>query len=103
MPTVTFTLNLPATFEREGDMIVARFPDIDVASQGATKEEATRNLIEAAQLFIESCFERNVLDEVLKECGFTPGHAGQQPTQDHLTVPVELLLAVRNGSSNHAC
>ena len=101
MGTVTFILNLPAVFEREGDWTVAHFPDIDVASQGRTREEAERNLIEAAQLFIESCFERNVLDEVLKACGFTPGHSDDKPGRDNLTVPVE-LLAVRNGAAAHS-
>jgi predicted RNase H-like HicB family nuclease len=100
--TVMFTLNLPAVFEQEGDFVVGRFPHLDVASQGATRGEAERNLIEAAQLFIESCFERNSLDEVLKGCGFSLGHAGGQPGQDHLTVPVE-LLAARNGSSARIC
>jgi predicted RNase H-like HicB family nuclease len=97
---VTFVLTLPALFEHEGESVVARFPDIDVASQGRTKEEAVRNLIEAAQLFIESCYERNVLDEMLKSCGFVPGHADQPLGRDYLSVPVE-LLANRNGASAH--
>jgi predicted RNase H-like HicB family nuclease len=100
MPTVLLTLYLPATFEHEGPWIVGRFPDIDVTSQGKTREEAERNLVEAAQLFMESCYERDVLDEVLKQCGFTPGHADSPPGEDYLTVPVE-LLATRNGSASH--
>lgn len=95
----TFELNLPATFETEGRWIVARFPHLDVASQGTTRDEAARNLIEAAQLFIESCFERGVLDSVLKACGFEPGHAGETIGADRLTVPVE-LLAARNGAQS---
>ena len=102
MPTVQFTLCLPAVFEDEDGRVVGKFPDIDVASQGSTRAEAEGNLIEAAQLFIESCYARNVLDEVLKGCGFIPGHATDRPSKDHLTVPVE-LLAARNGSSPHAC
>lgn len=100
MATVTFILNLPAVFEQEGDWIVGRFPDIDVTGQGHTRKEAERNLIEAVQLFIESCFERNVLDEVLKASGFAPGHSKDKPGRDHLTVPVE-LLAPRNGATAH--
>lgn len=68
MATVTFTLNLPAVFEQEGDCVVASFPILDLSSQGRTRDEAARNLVEATQLFIESCYERNVLDEVLKAC-----------------------------------
>lgn len=95
-----FTLLLPAVFHEEGDWVVACFPNLDVSSQGRTREEAAGNLIEAAQLFLESCFERNVLDEVLKDCGFAITHGRPQSVPaggDHLTVPVE-LLAARNGS-----
>ena len=98
--TVTFTLNMPVVFREEFGWIVGEFPTLGVASQGRTREEAERNLIEAAQLFIESCFERNRLDEALKELGFTPGHASDRPQGDHLTVPVE-LLSQRNGSASH--
>lgn len=40
--------------EREGDVFVALCPELDVASQGTTVEEATRNLREAVELFLES-------------------------------------------------
>lgn len=103
MATATFTLILPAVFSQETDWIVASFPDLDVTSQGRTRDEAKQNLIEAAQLFIESCFERNVLEEVLKGCGFSlaRGVRAEPEKGEHLTVPVE-LLAVGNGSAAHA-
>jgi predicted RNase H-like HicB family nuclease len=39
--------------EREGDWYVALCPELDVASQGKTVEEARDNLAEAIELFIE--------------------------------------------------
>ena len=39
--------------EREGHLYVALCPELDVASQGATVEEATSNLREAVELFLE--------------------------------------------------
>lgn len=42
-----------AILEREGDLFVAHCPELDVASQGATVEEATDNLREAVELFLE--------------------------------------------------
>lgn len=99
--TVTFTLSLPAVFREEGGWVVGEFPNLSVASQGRTRDEAERNLIEAAQAFLESCFERNQLDEALKECGFVPGHATSIPSSDHLTVPFELLVG-RDGPAPHA-
>ncbi len=42
-----------AILEREGDMYVALCPELDGASQGVTVKEATANLKEAVELFLE--------------------------------------------------
>ena len=42
-----------AILEREGDGYVALCPELDVASQGNTTEEAIANLKEAVELFLE--------------------------------------------------
>ena len=47
------TLQLTALLEREDDGYVALCPELDVASQGETVEEATANLKEAVELFLE--------------------------------------------------
>jgi predicted RNase H-like HicB family nuclease len=39
---------------REGDGYVALCPELDIASQGNTVEEARRNLVEAIELFFET-------------------------------------------------
>ena len=44
---------LTAIIEREDDGFVALCPELDVASQGASIEEARVNLIEALTLFFE--------------------------------------------------
>jgi predicted RNase H-like HicB family nuclease len=43
-----------ALIEREGDGFVALCPELDVASQGDTVEQATANLREAVGLFLEA-------------------------------------------------
>jgi len=43
-----------AVIEREGEGFVALCPELDIASQGDTVEEARRNLIEAIELFLEA-------------------------------------------------
>jgi len=43
-----------AIIEREGDGFVALCPEFDIASQGASIEEARTNLIEALTLFFET-------------------------------------------------
>ena len=45
---------LTAIIEREGNGYVSLCPELDIASQGATVEEARSNLAEALQLFFEA-------------------------------------------------
>ncbi|HEV8436619.1 MAG TPA: type II toxin-antitoxin system HicB family antitoxin [Methylomirabilota bacterium] len=43
-----------AVLEKSGDVYVALCPEVDVASQGGTLEEAIANLKQAVALFLES-------------------------------------------------
>ncbi|MES2777714.1 MAG: type II toxin-antitoxin system HicB family antitoxin [Bacteroidota bacterium] len=45
--------NFTAIIEKEGDGYVALCPELDIASQGDTVEEAKINLHEAIELFFE--------------------------------------------------
>ena len=45
---------LTAIIEKEGDGYVALCPEVDVASQGVTVEQARSNLKEALELFFEA-------------------------------------------------
>ncbi len=49
MKRVMFT----AIIEREGNGYVSLCPELDIASQGDTREEARRNLTEAVEGFLE--------------------------------------------------
>ena len=44
---------LTAVVHREGDLFVADCPEVGTVSQGATIEEAVRNLQEATELYLE--------------------------------------------------
>jgi predicted RNase H-like HicB family nuclease len=48
------TQRLTAIIEREDDGFVSLCPELDIASQGATIEEARDNLVEALSLFFEA-------------------------------------------------
>jgi predicted RNase H-like HicB family nuclease len=63
MQAQTFT----AILEREGDMYVALCPELDVASQGSTVEEATANLKEAVELFLETADAEEVKQRLHNE------------------------------------
>ena len=67
-----FNMKLPLNMKKEGIWYIACCPILDIHTQGETKAKAKRNLAEAISLFFLSCFERGVLDEALKECGFRP-------------------------------
>ncbi|MDO8589134.1 MAG: type II toxin-antitoxin system HicB family antitoxin [Armatimonadota bacterium] len=45
---------LTAFIEREDDLFVALCPELDIASQGNSVEDARRNLVEAIELFFEA-------------------------------------------------
>ncbi len=48
------TQHYSALITKDGEMYVALCPDLDVASQGDSVEEARANLIEAVELFLET-------------------------------------------------
>jgi len=48
------THRLTAIIEREGDGYVSLCPELDIASQGESVEEARSNLREALELFFET-------------------------------------------------
>ena len=48
------TRQFTAIIEREGEGFVALCPELDIASQGDTIEEARANLQEALELFLET-------------------------------------------------
>jgi predicted RNase H-like HicB family nuclease len=54
------THKLMAIIEREGDGYVALCPEVDIASQGSTVEEAHANLKEALELFFETASSEEV-------------------------------------------
>jgi predicted RNase H-like HicB family nuclease len=54
MVRMSTTRRLTAIIEREEDGYVALCPEIDIASQGDTIEQARANLVEALTLFFET-------------------------------------------------
>lgn len=75
---------------------------VGVATQGTTADDAQRCLQEAVELWFESCVERGVLDQALREANFRPAAANApvrrrpataktsvlgKPFEIHLTIP----------------
>jgi len=56
-----------AIIEREGDGYVSLCPELDLASQGNTIEEARSNLAEAVELFLESASAEEIRERLHTE------------------------------------
>ena len=71
--TVSLEVNLQAYVRREtARRWIATCPLIGVVTQGRTLADAKRCLQEAVELWFESCIERGVLDQALREANFRP-------------------------------
>ena len=64
---MTQTRRLTALIERDGEMFVSLCPEIDIASQGDTIEEARSNLKEALTLFFEEAHPSEVAERLRDE------------------------------------
>jgi hypothetical protein len=102
---VTLQFKLPAKVAKRRHLFLASCPVLDVHSQGETEKEARENLVEALTVFFISCFERETLDAVLKECGFKPHRAYKRKTtsptpQTYINVLIPFFVTQR---SHHEC
>ena len=61
------TRQLTAIIEREGDSYVALCPELDIASQGDSVDEARNNLKEALELFFETASMAEVQERLHDE------------------------------------
>ena len=58
---------LTCIIERENNGFVSLCPQIDIASQGDSVEEARKNLVEAVELFFEMASPQELLTRVYSE------------------------------------
>ena len=59
---------LTAIIEREGDGYVSLCPELDIASQGQTIEDARNNLREALELFLKPHLRKRFRRDCTKRC-----------------------------------
>ena len=67
---ISIEFELPAKIRKKGAWFISSCPLLDVFSQGRTRIEAERNLVDALASFLTSCYERGTLDAVLRESNF---------------------------------
>ncbi len=61
---------LPPDERGERECWVAECPELNLATQGDTFEEAAENIKESLHEWLRFCFENETLEEALAECGF---------------------------------
>ena len=76
------TLEYTAVVWREGKSYVSKCPELGVASCGDTIEEATNNLKEAVELYIENAKELNLLEDIKDSL----------TTKEKFTANIELVI-----------
>ena len=57
-------------FWRKGSWFIAKCPELDFVSQGRTKDEAQKNLIEVIEIQFEEMSRMGTLAEYLEEAGY---------------------------------
>lgn len=60
-------LEFTAVIEKEEILYVSLCPELDIANQGVTPEEAKSNLIEALELFFETASESEISRRLYSE------------------------------------
>ncbi len=56
---------------KKGKWYIARAPELDFVTQGATADEARKNILELVEIQFEEMKEMGTLEDYLEECGFT--------------------------------
>src|SRR5437016_11226962 len=85
------------TVKKQNGCYVAHCPPLDITTQGQTEAEAKKNLIEASELFVISCFERGTFEQAMRELGWhvvagrampKSGELPKQPKSGEFLFPV---------------
>ena len=90
--SISLDVHLPAFVRRDTSRRwIATCPMVGVVTQGKSADDARHCLQEAVELWFESCVERGVLEQALREANFGPSRRGSdipgQSFEIHLTIP----------------
>ncbi len=66
-------LNITIEVWKKEKCFVAGCPELDFVSQGKTRNEARKNLLEVIEIQFEEMAETGTLEDYLAECGYEKG------------------------------
>ena len=64
------SLKITIEFWKEGDLYIARSPELDMVAQGGSMGEAKRNLLQVIEIQFQEMKKLGTLDEFLLEAGY---------------------------------
>jgi len=67
-----FKVKFTAIIQRSEKWFIALCPELDVASQGETVEEATHNITEAVKIFLQTASPSEITRRMSRETYITP-------------------------------
>ena len=82
---------LKITIKKDKDIFIAYCPALDLVDYGKTVRMAEKNLKITTKLFLESCIKRNVLKDVLRDCGWKKYKKEESKTAD-LKTTIQILV-----------
>ena len=106
-PGVELEIKVPVTIKKKGKYYIVSCKPLDLYDQGETAEIAKRNIKCAMEAFFISCIERDVLLDVLEECGLIPAkkpafiktRLPKEP--EYINIPLHLLAQHKQDSLCH--
>ena len=101
--TQQIDFKLAVSVKKRRAWYLAVCPILDLAAQGSTPKKAIASLRSAVRGFVADCFERGVLDEVMKNAGFGPPKSGAAGRSERagtrfVSVPLPLLRRAQRSS-----
>ena len=98
--TINFQLSVPFRVKVHRDRVVAHCEILDVVAEGPDRETAHNRLVEALQLFVESCYVGGTLEKVLKDAGFVQGGPDDELSdEEQIVVPFSLVAQRGRGET----
>ncbi len=63
-------INITVEVWQKGKWFVSKCPELDFISQGKTRDDARKNLLEVIQIQIEEMKKMGTLNDYMAECGY---------------------------------
>ena len=83
--TAEFRLLLRYSIKKDGDWFMSN-DALDLVAQGESEENALANFREVVTLFVESCYRRGTVYDVLNESGVLLSFEAEGPEEDAMEI-----------------